>query len=388
MKYILLISNLKNGGSQKLVSLLSNSLEGIGHETLVVTFDKEDFDFPVPKIIQMDLVAKGNIFKRLILFIRRYFLLRNIKEEYKPDVSIGFLFSSNLLNSITRKKCETVISTIHDSIKFNDNNIYTFILNKFTYKMSDYVVTVSNGIKYQIANRYSGIEHKLKVIYSYVNLRNVTNARDQIKSPRLITIGRLETQKSQWHLIFAVKSLSIKYPDISLVILGRGSLETEFLNLINDLDLNKNVALKGFHSDIEPFLHVSDIFCLSSTHEGFGLVIIEAMNAALPIISTDIPHGPREILNPGGINLYSSDHILIDEKFGLLVEYTQNDNHLGNEYYDELIINQFVKKISLLIESPSTYNFYSKQSLIRVKDFSEQKIIEEWTKLNKLGTGR
>jgi glycosyltransferase involved in cell wall biosynthesis len=384
MKYILLISNLKYGGAQKVVSLLSNSLIKNGHQTLVVTFNSGEINFPVANVTQMDLVATGSILNRFLLFSKRFIYLRKVKRKFKPDVSIGFLSSSNLLNVITRHKSETVISTVLGSIKLDDNNIYTYILNKFTYSLSDFVVAVSKGIMYQLEKRYSGIDHKLRVIYGYTSTldKNIM-AREEVKHHRLITVGRLEPEKSQWHLIYAVKALSNKYPDISLVILGGGAIESELLKLIDKLGLNNNVFLKGFHSDVKHFFLESDIFCLSSTHEGFSLVIVEAMNLALPIISTDIPHGPSEILNPSSINIYTLDHIINNEKFGLLVEYKQNVNHSSINYYEESVVNQFVEKISLLIESPSIYSHYSEQSLIRSKDFTEENIIREWTKLVK-----
>jgi glycosyltransferase involved in cell wall biosynthesis len=102
------------------------------------------------------------------------------------------------------------------------------------------------------------------------------------------------------------------------------------------------------------------------------------MNMGIPVISTNVPHGPKEIINPNGLEPYSNDDVELDEKYGLLVDYGDNSksNQLG--YYDSYIVNQFVEKVLLLINNQTLYQHYSRQSLKRVKDFSEEKLILDW----------
>jgi hypothetical protein len=108
------------------------------------------------------------------------------------------------------------------------------------------------------------------------------------------------------------------------------------------------------------------------------------MTKGLPIISTDIQHGPAEILNPEKIFLYSNDWVPQEKKYGLLVDYGCNPKSKEVGYYDTYIVGQLVEKILVLINNESLYQHYSNQSLIRARDFSEDKILKEWIGLIKL----
>jgi N-acetylgalactosamine-N,N'-diacetylbacillosaminyl-diphospho-undecaprenol 4-alpha-N-acetylgalactosaminyltransferase len=198
---------------------------------------------------------------------------------------------------------------------------------------------------------------------------------------RLITIGRLEMVKAQWHLIHAINDLRFIAPNISLTIIGRESLHSELIKLIEDIGLEQSVHLIGFQKDIARYLSVADIFVFSSELEGFPNVLLEAMSMGLPIISTDIPHGPREILNPSGVEIYSNDKTLLEDKYGLLVDYGTNPLSGQYGYRDNFIVHQFVEKISLFMENSELYTHFSEQSLKRVKNFSEEATIKQWIEL-------
>lgn len=163
--------------------------------------------------------------------------------------------------------------------------------------------------------------------------------------------------------------------------MGQGELLESYKNLISELKLEQHVLLLGFQKDVQHYLSKSSTFCLSSRNEGLPNVLLEAMNLGLPVVSTDIPHGPQEILNPKKINLYGNDETLVEEKYGLLVDYGNNPKTNEFGYRDEYIVNQFVEKITLLIENKDLYEHYSKQSLKRVRDFSEETIISQWIEL-------
>ncbi|HTN60544.1 MAG TPA: glycosyltransferase, partial [Devosia sp.] len=118
--------------------------------------------------------------------------------------------------------------------------------------------------------------------------------------PILITAGRLNPVKDHRTLIEAFALLR-RTMAAKLVILGDGPLRAELGALIAERGLDDAVLLPGFVADIRPALAASDLFVLTSTSEGFGNVIVEAMAAGVPVVSTDCPHGPREILDNGAL---------------------------------------------------------------------------------------
>ncbi len=109
----------------------------------------------------------------------------------------------------------------------------------------------------------------------------------------------------------------------------------------------------GFVPEPQVYYSQADIFALTSIHEGFGNVIVEAMSMGIPVIATDCPHGPREILQNG--------------TSGILVP-INDDNH-------------FAREIIELIENPEKREHLSKSGLIRANDFSIQIIVPKYEEI-------
>ena len=84
-----------------------------------------------------------------------------------------------------------------------------------------------------------------------------------------------------------------------LVILGEGPQRSLLESLIREFSLEHKVQLRGFVVDPYPWYRSADLFVLSSKWEGFGNVLVEALECGLPIVSTDCPSGPSEILENG-----------------------------------------------------------------------------------------
>ena len=378
----MIVPSLRNGGTERAVSRISKSFEQKGFEVLVITFSKGINDYPLSHHLELGVEASKNILNKSVNVLRRSSRLKKIKLVFKPNVSISFMFGANLVNAITKINQELVITSIRSTIKYENRIVFSKFLNSIVYRLSDYVVPVSKGVGNEILDKYKINPEKIKVIYNFVDIAVSVILKEILKSSiRLITMGRLEEVKAQWHLIHAVNTLRDKYPTLVLNILGQGELFEKYQGLISELKLEQHVILHGFQDDIEHYLSISDIFCLSSRNEGMPNVLLEAMNQGLPIISTDIPHGPREVLNPSEIDLYGNDEIMTEEKYGLLVDYGNNPKSNEFGYRDEYIVNQFVERIKLLIEKKALYEHYSKQSLKRVQDFSEETIISQWIEL-------
>ena len=83
------------------------------------------------------------------------------------------------------------------------------------------------------------------------------------------------------------------------MLLGEGHNHAMLRALAGELGIADHVIFAGFHADPSPFYATADLFVLSSNHEGFGNVIVEALHFGLPVVSTDCPSGPAEILCSG-----------------------------------------------------------------------------------------
>lgn len=118
------------------------------------------------------------------------------------------------------------------------------------------------------------------------------------RGPVLLAVGRLVAQKDFATLIRTMARLSA-VPAIRLVILGDGPDRVHLVRSIGDLGLHDRVALPGFCTDPGAMLRAADLFLSTSRYEGFGNAIAEALLAGTPVVATDCPFGPAEILDGG-----------------------------------------------------------------------------------------
>jgi glycosyltransferase involved in cell wall biosynthesis len=171
----------------------------------------------------------------------------------------------------------------------------------------DHIVAISKGVSTSVIEDYPQLTSRISVIYnaavesdSYESKENLKISEPtEIKSvPRLVACGRLVPQKGFDDLLKAM-AIIIKQRACHLTILGKGPLLAELQSLTQQLNIEKHITFAGFHSNPLDFFSESDIFILSSRWEGFGNVVVEAMSVGLPVISTDCPFGPNEIITDG-----------------------------------------------------------------------------------------
>jgi glycosyltransferase involved in cell wall biosynthesis len=115
--------------------------------------------------------------------------------------------------------------------------------------------------------------------------------------PRLLTVGSFKPAKNYLLLLRAFATLDL--PGARLMVVGQGEGETELRALALELGIADRVIFAGFHTDPSAFYATADLFVLSSDYEGLPTVLIEALSFGLPVVSTDCPSGPAEILENG-----------------------------------------------------------------------------------------
>jgi glycosyltransferase involved in cell wall biosynthesis len=114
----------------------------------------------------------------------------------------------------------------------------------------------------------------------------------------IVATGRLAPQKNFPLLLQAFALLRRQRP-ARLLILGEGRLRPQLEALIAELGLGEDVALPGFVTNPYAAFARASLFVLSSDYEGLGNVLIEAMACGCPVVSTNCPSGPAEILEGG-----------------------------------------------------------------------------------------
>ncbi len=180
-------------------------------------------------------------------------------------------------------------------------------LTRQFYPWADEIVAVSHGVADDLA-RSTGIpRHRVRVIYNPIVTPELETKRRDIVShpwlesgtvPVVLAIGRLTAQKDLGTLIRAFARLRQVRP-VRLLILGEGEGRPVLEALIRELHLEEDVDLPGFTANPFPYLTKAALFVLSSRWEGLPTVLVEALYCGTPIVATDCPSGPREILKDG-----------------------------------------------------------------------------------------
>jgi len=178
---------------------------------------------------------------------------------------------------------------------------------RLTYPAASGIIAVSEGVKRDMC-KIAGFSNELvKVIYNPTAL-GVSPRRESLAirqhlwgagfDHHILSVGALKAQKDHITLIKAFALLPAKI-NAKLTILGEGSLRFELEALVVQLGLQSRVALPGFAVFPYPWYRSADLFVLSSSWEGFGNVIVEALECGVPVVSTNCPSGPAEILEDG-----------------------------------------------------------------------------------------
>lgn len=180
-------------------------------------------------------------------------------------------------------------------------------LMRWAYPRAVAVVAVSDGVGDDLAATIGLARDRIHTIYNpVVDERLLARSREPVSHPWfgpdtppvILGVGRLTPQKDFATLIRAVARVR-QGRDVRLMILGEGELRGELEGLLRSLGLEHDAALSGFVDNPFAYMRQAAVFVLSSRWEGLPGVLIQAMACRTPVVSTDCPSGPAEILENG-----------------------------------------------------------------------------------------
>jgi len=178
---------------------------------------------------------------------------------------------------------------------------------RLTYPAASGIIAVSNGVKIDLCALAALRADSVDVIYNPAAIDDPGPAADSDLRQRrwgstdgyyVLSVGTLKTQKDHATLLEAFALLPPGF-GARLTIVGDGPLRGELSELTQRLGLGPRVRFAGFEIDPTDWYRTADVFVLSSRWEGFANVIVEALSFGLPVVSTDCPSGPSEILEGG-----------------------------------------------------------------------------------------
>jgi glycosyltransferase involved in cell wall biosynthesis len=352
------IPTFASGGAESTMVILARELQARGYEVdLLVKSKAGGLSQSIPdslRIIEFNVSTMRYTLRKLISYCNKEVPVAIVSAMELPNLI------SVIAGLFARQRPKTIVS-IH-SILSKQKPIYGRMIDRILfgilYRLSDKIVCVSNTCA-QDAIRYLGLPRaKVRVIYNPVFRPEILEkAKERISyawlddkpAIKILSIGRLVTEKDQKTLIKALKLVRERY-DAQLIILGEGPLRSELLQLAQSLGLEQDVSLPGFVQNPYPLISQADVFVLSSTLEGLGNVLIEALACNCPVVSTDCPGGPREILDGGQYGHLTpvGDHAAMAEA---ILSVLSGDKRLAPpEWLEKFCLESSVDQYQQLIE--------------------------------------
>jgi len=305
-------------------------------------------------------------FKNISDFIKEFFWIRKIISREKPDIILGVDVNCNIHISIIKtffkKNFKTIFTTHSDLVGNLDQRATKFLktilirIIKFLYNKSDSLICVSSRLSDSLRS-YFGLNKEIITIYNGLDNNNAVRRNFPNKNNIVLSVARLDKQKDHLTLLEAFKLINKELKDTYLWIVGDGPLKNELMLFVNNNSLEKNIKFIGWQKNLDEYFSNADIFVLSSRREGFPYALIEALSFGLPVVCTDTPYGPREILEDG--------------RYGFLVP-----------MYDNIQLKEAVLE---LLRNEKTYSKFSKLALERSRSFTTEIMTKQYAdEINKL----
>ena len=304
------------------------------------------------KIKLIDYIPKNSFLKSrisyIIIFFWNFFKLKSLINNDKPDFLIIHLMTSlPIFLSLFMSKNTKIILRISGLPKINFiRHIFWKVFAKRIYKVTcptkstyDYMLKRKIFRKEKMEVLRDPIidlkEYRLKKIEKF-NFEELKNKK------YIIGIGRLTKQKNFDLMINFFKKISNTYPRLNLVIIGEGENKTRLKKLSINLSLEKRIYFLGYQKNVFKYLTRAECFVLTSLWEDPGFVLVEAALAGVPIISSECPNGPKEIIQNNGF-LFQNNNLN-----DLVIKFRDFLNTDEKEIYrNKVILKKRVKKFTL-----------------------------------------
>lgn len=312
------VPRLRVGGAQRVTITLANGLAERGYDVdLVLSHREGDLLDQVSDTVRIVDLATPTV--PVIGILAGLPRLRSYLERAEPSVlfaAITFANVVSLLAAAVASADTRTVPTEHNQFGLGTGHKprITSTLARNLYGFADGVVAVSEGVADSIVESTGISREDVTVLYNPIPVADIrSKSREPVeevwlRSPEfetIVSVGRLEAPKDPFTLLRSFESLHRIRPNTRLVLLGGGSDRAELLDLAERLGIDEVVSLPGYAANPYKYMGRASVFVLSSESEGLPTVLIEALACGCPIVATDCPSGPREILS--------------DSEFGTLV---------------------------------------------------------------------
>lgn len=299
------VPDMRGGGAERVALTLAEGFIDRGHDVDLILLQATG------ELLELVPVQARVIDLQVSRMRRSIRPLADYLRQHRPEALLAVMWPLTVVAALSRKLAGTATSVaVSDhcilSRHYADRPLTMSAVRLSTrllYPRADVRIAPSEGIAADLSHlsglrreSFSIIHNPIAISTGSIASNQETDALWGDAKARILAVGSLKPEKDFKLLIEAFATLR-RDRHARLIIVGEGQLRHELEALANRLGVQDSVSLPGFR-DPWPFYASADLVVLSSRSEGFGNVLVEAMSAGLPVVSTNCD-GPREILADG-----------------------------------------------------------------------------------------
>jgi glycosyltransferase involved in cell wall biosynthesis len=303
MRVLFLSTSMGMGGADKQLLSAAEEMRRRGHEVLIVS---------LTPLGSMGLQARSSGIATESLEMRRGFpnpcglvRLASLVRAWKPHVLHSHMVHANLMARALRLfvRVPVLVSTIHS---IQDGGRLRKAAYRWTNGLVDLMTIVSEAAAERFVSEGTVPRELLRVIPNGVDIEHYSNVpagtRDSVRRSLgldrefvWLAVGRFEPAKDYPNMLHGFARIHGSNAESVLVLVGRGSLQSDTEALARELGLAGCVRFLGVRHDVPELMSAADAYVMSSAWEGMPVVLLEAAAAALPIVVTSVGGNPEVV---------------------------------------------------------------------------------------------
>ena len=387
------------GGIARVVNDLSKRLIKDGHEVTVITYKEGDVPyFEIDKGVKVyrvdNFMINANNFIDWVMQLN-FNMIAKAGEIIAKEGKFDVIHAHDWLVAYSAKTLKEaynipIVSTIHATEAGRNSGIreaeQKYINDTewmLTYESTEVIVN-SNYMKCELQRLFGLPFEKINVVPNGVNITNYASLERDYEFRRryamdnekiILFMGRLVYEKGVQYLIGAMPKILEHYHDAKLIITGRGGMIDELRQEVQNLGLGNKVYFTGYLNgkDVGKMYKAADVAVFPSTYEPFGIVALEAMQAEVPVVVSDI----------GGLNE------IVEHRQTGMKSYCGNSNSIADSVlellFDHQLATNVVKKAKAKVRNEYNWNkiaqdthfTYQKAICETVAEAQRKKLIQE-----------
>ena len=330
MKKIALVKWILNdyGGGERVAISLANELTKKYEVHLIgITTKQSDLFFKINSQVKYSNFFDHRVrLSKNLLKISK--MLKNYFVDNEIDVAFGIGISANIFLSLAGIGISTKIVLCDHTNSITDNREFSQKIQRYIgTKLADKIITLTQEDCQNYIKKYGIAEEIIDYIYNWKeNIPSDTLSYNK-ESTKIVTVGRFDYQKGYDYLVQVAKKVLSEKSGWSWEIYGSGNQDEvdKIRDLINENDLQDRLVIKGLEKNQDVIYGDKGIYVMTSRYEGLPLVLLEAQQYNLPIVSFRCPTGPSEIVEDG-VNGFLIDCYDVYQMSEKLLELMKNDD--------------------------------------------------------------